>query len=88
MNPQETLNPKCSHCLCYWKPDEIDMKTSGLPYKTCRKCRAQTQKDKAKNYEEYHKKIDCDCGGSYTRYNKARHILRKIHQEFIEKLEH
>ncbi len=88
MNSQETPNPKCSIGLCYWKPDKLDIKTSGLPYKTCRKCRTQNQKCEAKNYEENHKKIDCDCGGSYTRYNKGRHTLRKIYQEFIENLEH
>jgi hypothetical protein len=78
MKSQETPNPKCSHCLCYWKPDELHVTTSGLPCKTCKKCREQTRKDKAKNYEEYHRKIDCDCGGSYTQYNEARHIHRKI----------
>lgn len=36
---QKTPNPKCSTCKCYWKPDENDIKTSGLVYKICRKCR-------------------------------------------------
>ena len=34
-----TLNPKCSCCKCYWKPDETDIKTSGLVFKCCKKCR-------------------------------------------------
>ena len=88
MNTIETPNPKCSSCLCYWKPDEKDVKTSGLPFKTCRKCRAQNLNYKARNYERYHTRIDCACGGSYTRHNQARHILSKIHQGFIEKIEH
>ena len=40
MNTQKTPNPKCSCCLCYWKPTETDIKSSGLLYKTCVKCRA------------------------------------------------
>ena len=47
MKSQETPNPKCRGCLCYWKPDESDIKKSGLPYKTCVKCRARKLKDKA-----------------------------------------
>ena len=35
----ETPNPKCSRCKCYWKPDETDIKTSGLYAKSCKKCR-------------------------------------------------
>ncbi len=35
----ETPNPKCPRCKCYWKPTETDIKTSGLPYRTCLKCR-------------------------------------------------
>ena len=39
MNTQTTPNPKCKGCNCYWKPTETDIKSSGLPYKTCKKCR-------------------------------------------------
>ena len=85
---QQTPNPKCSTCRCFWKPETNDIKSSGLYFKTCKKCRAKTQKDKEKHYEEYHTSIDCACGGSFTRYNKARHILRKIHQEFIKEFKH
>ena len=31
-----TPNPKCSSCSCYFVPT---LKSSGLPYKTCGKCR-------------------------------------------------
>ncbi len=43
MNTQYTPNPKCSCCLCYWKPTEADIKSSGLPYRTCVKCRENAQ---------------------------------------------
>lgn len=36
---EETKNPKCNRCKCYWKPDETDIKSSGLYAKTCKKCR-------------------------------------------------
>ena len=39
----EAPNPKCPRCKCYWKPTETDIKSSGLPYKTCIKCRASAQ---------------------------------------------
>ncbi len=45
MNTQYTLNPKCSTCRCYWTPTETDIKSSGLPFKVCSKCRnKQAQK--------------------------------------------
>ena len=39
----ETPNPKCSGCLCYWVPDETDIKSSGLYYKTCKICRKKNK---------------------------------------------
>lgn len=27
--------------------------------------------------------IDCNCGGRYTKYNKERHTLTKIHLRYI-----
>jgi len=41
---QNTPNPKCPRCKCYWKPDENDIKSSGLVYKSCKKCRENTKK--------------------------------------------
>lgn len=40
-------NPKCNSCYCYWKPDETDVKSSGLVFKTCKRCR-----DKVKEHRE------------------------------------
>jgi len=45
-----TPNPKCPRCRCYWKPDETDIKTSGILAKTCKKCR-MTQKIKKNGVE-------------------------------------
>ncbi len=50
---QNTPNPKCPRCKCYWKPDETDIKSSGLVCKTCKKCR----KNKKKHYEDNADKI-------------------------------
>ena len=36
---EEKPNPKCVSCKCYWKPDYDDMKSSGVYYKSCRRCR-------------------------------------------------
>ena len=36
---ETSINPKCTKCRCYWKPDETDIKSSGLCCKTCKKCR-------------------------------------------------
>jgi hypothetical protein len=43
------VNPKCSRCYNYWKPDETDIKTSGLVYKICKKCRSGKKKYKEEN---------------------------------------
>ena len=56
----------------------------------------ESNKDKRNEYiKQYHinnkeiikskqnEKIVCNCGGNYTRRNKARHIKSKQHQDFI-----
>lgn len=45
----DTPNPKCSKCKCYWKPDETDIKSSGLQCKTCKKCRGRGNKWREEN---------------------------------------
>lgn len=73
MNTKQTPNPKCSCCECYWKPDETDIKTSGLPFKTCKKCRVR-QTDK----------MVCECGAVISRRHIARHMKSGIHtKQFI-----
>ena len=59
---QNTPNPKCTRCKCYWKPDETDIKSSGLVCKTCKKCRENSNKY-SQNNPEYAKKwreYNCD----------------------------
>jgi len=46
-------NPKCNTCRCFWKPDETDIKPSGLFFKTCKRCRNKA-KERTKN--DYYKK--------------------------------
>jgi hypothetical protein len=52
-----TPNPKCVSCRCYWKPDDTDIKTSGICCKTCRKCRKsqKNKRDIIKNEKEKNK---------------------------------
>lgn len=35
------------------------------------------------NKEKLNEKYDCDCGGCYTKQNKAQHIKTKKHQEYL-----
>ncbi len=81
---ETVINPKCSKCRCYWKPDETDRKSSGLYFKTCQRCRGNNQRDKMKQYEHYNEKFVCECGGHYTRKHKAKHLDSKIHTEYIK----
>ena len=53
--PEPTPNPKCVSCKCYWKPDNDDMKASGLFYTSCRRCRKPKKtagdiREKARGY--------------------------------------
>lgn len=63
-------NPKCSNCKCYWKPDETDKKSSGLIFKTCKKCRNK----KNTLCEHGKRKSRCsECGGSeLCEHNKQK----------------
>ena len=83
MNAQPTPNPKCSQCSCYWQPDDTDIKSSGLHYKTCKKCRERDTTYQLKRQETRNEKIDCECGGCYIRKHQATHLKTKIHTEHI-----
>jgi hypothetical protein len=63
---QKTPNPKCTTCKCYWKPDDTDIKTSGLYFKTCKKCRENDKQKKEKNKCPHGKRKNrcVECGGS------------------------
>jgi hypothetical protein len=57
----DTPNPKCSKCKCYWKPEDTDIKPSGLHCKTCKKCRERYKY----NCHHNRQKAQCkECGGS------------------------
>ena len=61
----DTPNPKCSKCKCYWKPDETDIKSSGLQCKTCKKCRERvtTSSNKSKCEHNVRKSRCRKCDG-------------------------
>ncbi len=70
---QNTPNPKCPRCKCYWKPDETDIKSSGLVCKTCKKCRENGNKYKKENadkVEETKKKYRENNANKILEYNK------------------
>lgn len=90
-----TPNPKCTSCRCYWKPEENDIKSSGLVYKTCKKCRSQRvlklkEKQQQKPEEKEIKdkktaeKITCECGCIVIKNKIARHITTKKHLNIVE----
>ena len=60
------VNPKCSVCKSFWKPDETDMKSSGLVCKSCKRCREYSRKKNNQYKCEHNKRqTSCkDCGGS------------------------
>ena len=76
---EQTKNPKCNRCKCYWKPDETDIKSSGLVCKTCKKCREYQKAIKDKNKCEHNKRKSLcrDCGGSeICEHNKQKPVCR------------
>lgn len=71
----ETPNPKCNRCKCYWKPDETDIKPSGLYAVSCKKCREYQKAIKERLKCEHNKrKSDCrECdGSSFCEHNKQK----------------
>lgn len=62
------MNPKCNVCCCFWIPDDTDVKTSGLTYKSCKKCRENANENatpkldysKGKIYRIYCITGECD----------------------------
>ena len=52
MDNNQVPNPKCNSCHCYWKPDDTDIKPSGLVCKTCKRCRDKIKEYNKKYYEQ------------------------------------
>ena len=44
-------NQKCSDCKCVWKPEDTDIKSSGLYYKCCKICRNKQKQHREDNRE-------------------------------------
>ena len=74
---ETTPNPKCPRCRCYWKPDETDIKTSGLVCKTCKKCR-----ERSKKYYEENPDKRKEQSKKYREENKDK--LKEKHKKYRE----
>lgn len=74
-------NPKCSKCYNYWKPDDDDIKSSGLPYKTCKKCRIYNKKYQLENKND----IQSQKKGYYE--SNKTDILKKAKDYYDNNLE-
>ena len=69
-------NPKCPICRCYFVPT---LKSSGLPYKSCEKCRNKNRDYKIKiKCEHNRRKENCrDCrGASLCEHNRRKENCR------------
>ncbi len=82
MNKELTPNPKCSNCKCYWKPDETDIKSSGLFFKTCRKCRERQQETRNSIQNYKNEEVHCECGTTYKRNCLLKHLRSKTHSTY------
>jgi len=74
---ENTPNPKCPRCRCYWKPDETDIKTSGLVCETCKKCR-----ERSKKYYEENPDKRKEQSKKYREENKDK--LKEKHKKYRE----
>jgi len=86
---EQTQNLKCKGCLCYWKPDETDIKSSGIVYKSCKKCREKYIKNKAtiKKYRLENADKIKEYGKQYYLENTDKHNeqMKKYHLENTDK---
>jgi len=78
MNSNNNItNPKCSKCKCYFIPT---IKSSGLPYTTCDKCRTKDKESRVKNKcpHDKQKQICKDCNGSsFCEHGKRKSTCRE-----------
>ena len=58
-------NQKCGRCNCYWKPENTDVKPSGLYYKCCKKCRNKEKQRREDNRDELYGKLPRARGANF-----------------------
>ena len=75
MDNNVTPNPKCNRCHCYWKPDDTDIKSSGLVCKTCKRCR-DNSKVHCKKYREENPDKGKESNKKYRENTKCEHGKR------------
>ena len=85
-----TPNPKCSSCSCYFVPT---LKSSGLPYKTCPKCRntdktwREENQEHTKEYDKQYKQENKEKIAERNKaYNQQPHVKQKHNARAGEKL--
>jgi len=95
---ENTPNPKCTRCHCYWVSDDDDIKSSGLVCKTCKKCRENGKKNSKKyneNNPEYYKKYKEDNAEYFKKYyekyyeknaDKIKEYQKKYNEENADKV--
>ena len=64
---------KCTRCHV-GKNLEDFINERGTLCKSCDLCRLKSKFHKEINYDDYHEKIDCECGGSYTWPNQLHYF--------------
>ena len=77
-------NPKCGTCKCFWVPDKYDVKSSGLVYKSCKKCRENGKKYNKKYREGNVDKIK-ETQKKYREKNKCEHNKEHGHCKICNK---
>jgi hypothetical protein len=81
------INPKCTACKCYWKPDETDVKTSGLVYNTCKRCRDISKANNKKYRELNPDKVKQQCQKYYQgNTDKVKQQQQKYRQDNADKV--
>lgn len=81
----QTPNPKCSSCKLYFQPN---LKSSGLPYKSCDKCKCRNKVTNSKKCPHNKFKYQCRaCNGtSFCGHLKRRHDCKVCVQDDLEKV--
>jgi len=67
-------NPKCGMCKHHWKPEDTDMKPSGLYYKLCKTCRNKKKQYRKDNKEDMFK----------WRQDKNREYGKEYHKQWYQ----